>query len=53
MRDAGAPLGGWRRHREAFEARIREAAGPQFDRGYAAGRELALANAVSLALTVA
>jgi hypothetical protein len=49
--DAGAPLGGWRRHREAFEARICEAAGPQFDRGYAAGRELALADAVSLALT--
>ena len=49
--DAGAPLGGWRRHREAFEARIRQAAGPQFDRGYAAGRELALADAVSLALT--
>jgi predicted ATPase/class 3 adenylate cyclase len=49
--DAGAPLGGWRRHREACEARIREAAGPQFDRGYAEGRELALADAVSLALT--
>jgi predicted ATPase/class 3 adenylate cyclase len=48
--DAVAPLGGWRRHREAFEARIREAAGPQFDRGYAGGRELALADAVSLAL---
>ena len=49
--DAVAPLGGWRRHREAFEARIREAAGPQFDRGYAGGRELALADGVSLALT--
>jgi hypothetical protein len=48
--DAVAPLGGWRRHREAFEARIREAAGPEFDRGYAGGRGLALADAVSLAL---
>ena len=49
--DAVAPLGGWRRHREAFEARIREAAGREFDRGYAEGRQLALADAVSLALT--
>ncbi|MBA2741683.1 MAG: adenylate/guanylate cyclase domain-containing protein [Actinobacteria bacterium] len=47
---AEAPLGGWRRHREACEARIREAAGPEFERGYAEGRELTLAEAVSLAL---
>ena len=48
--DAVAPLGGWRRHREACEAGIREAAGAQFDRCYAEGRKLALADAVSLAL---
>ena len=49
--DAGAPLGGWRRHRDACEARIREASGPEFDRGYAEGRELTLDDAVSLALS--
>ena len=49
--DAGAPLGGWRRHRDACEARIRQASGPEFDRGYAEGRELTLDDAVSLALS--
>jgi tetratricopeptide (TPR) repeat protein len=49
--DAGAPLGGWRRHRAECEARIREAAGPELERGQAAGRDLALAEAISLALT--
>ena len=49
--DAGAPLGGWRRHREACEARIRQAAGRDFDRGYAEGRDLTLDDAVSLALS--
>ncbi|MGQ0549297.1 MAG: ATP-binding protein [Armatimonadota bacterium] len=48
--DAVAPLGGWRRHRQACEARIREAAGPEFERGYAEGRALTLDDAVSLAL---
>ena len=48
--DALAPLGGWRRHREACETRIRNAAGPDFDRGYAEGRGLDLDDAVSLAL---
>jgi predicted ATPase/class 3 adenylate cyclase len=48
--DAHAPLGGWRRHRAECEARIREAAGPDFERGYADGRDLALDEAVSLAL---
>jgi predicted ATPase/class 3 adenylate cyclase len=48
--DAGAPLGGWRRHREACEARIRQAAGPDFERGRKEGRDLTLDDAVSLAL---
>jgi hypothetical protein len=48
--DAGAPLGGWRRHRETCEARIRGAAGPEFDRGCAEGRALMLDDAVRLAL---
>ena len=48
--DAVAPLGGWQRHRDACEARIREAAGPEFDRGYAEGRALTLDEAVSVAL---
>jgi predicted ATPase/class 3 adenylate cyclase len=48
--DAGAPLGGWRRHRQACEARVREAAGPAFDRGYAQGRAMTLDDAVLLAL---
>ena len=48
--DAGAPLGGWRRHRQACEARVREAAGPAFDRGYAQSRALTLDDAVFLAL---
>ena len=47
----GAPLGGWRRHRDACEARIRQSVGPEFDRGYAEGRELTLDDAVSLALS--
>ena len=48
--DAGAPLGGWRRHRQACEARIRDAAGPEFERGYAEGHGLTLDEAVSIAL---
>jgi predicted ATPase/DNA-binding winged helix-turn-helix (wHTH) protein len=48
--DAGAPLGGWRRHRRQCEARIREAASPEFERGYAAGCILALDDVVALAL---
>ncbi|MBA2425433.1 MAG: hypothetical protein H0V58_08750 [Actinobacteria bacterium] len=49
--DAVAPLGGWRRHREACEAGIRRVSGPDFDRGYAEGRDLTLDDAVSLALS--
>jgi predicted ATPase/class 3 adenylate cyclase len=48
--DAIAPLGGWRRHRQECEARIRRAAGAEFERGYAEGRDLTLDDAVSLAL---
>ncbi|MBD0337811.1 MAG: hypothetical protein ICV67_00800 [Thermoleophilia bacterium] len=47
---ADAPLGGWRRHREVSAARILACAGPEFDRGLAAGRELSLDEAVELAL---
>jgi hypothetical protein len=46
----GAPLGGWRRHREACELRIRGLAGSEFDRGLAEGRALTLGEAVSIAL---
>lgn len=48
--DAVAPLGGWRHHRQECESRIREAAGPEFERGYSEGRALTLDDAVSLAL---
>ncbi len=48
--DAGAPLGGWRRHRDDFARRVHELAGPDFARGYAIGRELALDDAVASAL---
>jgi hypothetical protein len=47
---SGAPLGGWRRHRAACEARILSAAGPEFERGRSDGRELTLDEAVALAL---
>ena len=47
---AGAPLGGWRRHRNAVERRILELAGPEFERGRAEGRVSTLDDAVSLAL---
>ena len=45
-----APLGGWSRHRAEAEERMRKVAGPDFDRGYAEGRNLDLDAAVSLAL---
>ena len=45
-----APLGGWLRHRAEAEERMRKVAGPDFDRGYAEGRELTLDEAVSSAL---
>lgn len=51
--DAGAPLGGWRRHRQTCEALIRKASGPQFERARAGGRALPLDAAVALALDAA
>jgi predicted ATPase/DNA-binding SARP family transcriptional activator len=48
--DAGAPLGGWRRHRATCEARIREFAGPEFEHGRTEGHTLTLDDAVTLAL---
>ncbi|HEX9351356.1 MAG TPA: adenylate/guanylate cyclase domain-containing protein [Gaiellaceae bacterium] len=48
--DAVAPLGGFRRHRQACEAWIHAAAGREFEEGRAEGRALNLDDAVSLAL---
>ena len=48
--DAVAPLGGWRRHRRTLEARIRRAAGQEFERGRAEGRSRTLDDVVALAL---
>ena len=50
---AGAPLGGWRRHRQECESRIREVAGPDFDRGRVDGRAMPLETAVSIAFEAA
>ena len=47
--NAGAPLGGWRRHRQVSEARILELATPGFEPARARGRELTLDQAVELA----
>jgi hypothetical protein len=47
---AGAPLGGWRRHRETCEDRIRGLVGPEFEAARAEGRALTIAEAVALAL---
>jgi predicted ATPase/class 3 adenylate cyclase len=47
---AGAPLGGWRRHRHECEARLRDVSGPEFDRAREEGRALTLDEAVSIAL---
>ena len=51
--DAGAPLGGWRRHRQRCEERMRTVSGPDFARGRVAGHKLTLDEAVSIALTPA
>ena len=48
--DAGAPLGGWRRHRDECEQRIKELAGSDFEPACARGRELTLDETVALAL---
>ncbi len=47
---AGAPLGGWQRHRDTCEGRIQELVGPELERARAEGRALSLDEAVSLAL---
>jgi predicted ATPase len=47
---AGAPLGGWRRHRDACAARIRAADGPDFRRGRAEGHSLPLDDVITFAL---
>jgi hypothetical protein len=49
-RAAHAPLGGWVRHRDDCYERMRDAAGPDFDAGLAAGRGLELDEAVAEAL---
>jgi hypothetical protein len=48
--DAVAPLGGWRAHRRECEAWIGRAAGSEFERGHATGRELTLEAVVARAL---
>ena len=47
----GAPLGGWRRHRDACAACILRLATPEFESGRAEGREWSLDNAVEYALS--
>jgi hypothetical protein len=47
---AGGPLGGWRRHRAACEARLRELACADFEDLAERGCELTLDEAVALAL---
>ena len=51
--DAGAPLGGWRRHREFCHTRIGRVARPDFDHGQTEGRALTLEDAVSRVLASA
>jgi class 3 adenylate cyclase len=46
----GAPLGGWQRHYDRFEARILTLATPEFEGAVAERRELELDEAVELAL---
>ena len=48
--DAGAPLGGWRRHRGACEQRLGELANAEFEEACVRGRELTLDEAVAVAL---
>ncbi len=48
--DAGAPHGGWRLQRPAFEERLLRFAGPELERGLAEGRALTLDDAVATAL---
>jgi len=46
----GAPLGGWRRHRDDFARRMQELASPELERWLAEGRALTLEEAVAAAL---
>ena len=48
--DAGAPLGGWRRHRQASHERILELATADFEPALVRGRELTLDEVVALSL---
>jgi predicted ATPase/class 3 adenylate cyclase len=48
----GAPLGGWRQHRDDFARRMRELASPELERWVAEGRALSLEDAVAAALDV-
>jgi hypothetical protein len=48
---SGAPLGGWRRHRDEFAGRVLALASPEFERGRARGREWTLDDAVEYALS--
>jgi hypothetical protein len=47
---AFAPLGGWQRHRDGCDARIRDLANEDFASGVDAGRDLELEDAVREAL---
>ena len=49
-KQAGAPLGGWRRHLPACELRLQSLADDAFERGRDAGRELSLEDATAFAL---
>jgi tetratricopeptide (TPR) repeat protein len=51
--DAVAPLGGWQRHRQACEALVNQACGPELERGRAGERGFTLDDAVTLALDAA
>ena len=48
--DAVAPLGGWRRHRQRYQARMHETIGAETLRAVAERPRLTLDDAVSLAL---
>ena len=47
---AVAPLGGWRRHRQEYEARVLRLSLAEFEHARAEGRKLTLDDAVSIAL---
>jgi len=49
--EARGPVGAWAAEREQYEAEVKRAAGPEFDRGWRTGRGLTLAQAVEVALS--